>query len=361
MKTLARILGAARSAPQHGGKIMSENFKTIVIGTSLTELSDGVVRTAAAIARHTGATPWLVHAYLPPPYCGEMVDGSWVELQAKALHDALEQQAHRTGLAALPGYDAGQLRTLMGSPPWGLVGLARQVKADLLVVGAAEGGAFQRIVLGSTADGAIRKSPCPVLVVRSAAAFPPARVEVPVDLSPLSARAFRRGLSFLAAVGAGHAETEALLVLDPLEMEGSLYFTGEQIERFAGEELRRFVEANSQGRTVPRLARVRVGDPRDEIAAVLKSRQVDLAILGTHGRSGLDRLTMGSVAAEVLHQAPCNLLVVPPESGVEATEAAKERASDATPEPATNADWTYASDEAPVLAGGAGAVTMATR
>jgi nucleotide-binding universal stress UspA family protein len=39
---------------------------------------------------------------------------------------------------------------------------------------------------------------------------------------------------------------------------------------------------------------------------------VDLAVLGTHGRSGFDRFLVGSVAATVVRQARCSVLVVPP-------------------------------------------------
>jgi hypothetical protein len=46
-------------------------LKSIVIGTSLTETSDDVVRAGAAIARATGAIPWLVHAYSLPAFPSE--------------------------------------------------------------------------------------------------------------------------------------------------------------------------------------------------------------------------------------------------------------------------------------------------
>ena len=42
------------------------------------------------------------------------------------------------------------------------------------------------------------------------------------------------------------------------------------------------------------------------------ARAADLLVLGTHGRSGFDRLLLGSVTEEVLHKAPCPVLTVPP-------------------------------------------------
>jgi nucleotide-binding universal stress UspA family protein len=323
---------------------MSKDFKTIVIGTSLTELCDGVVRTGAAVARAAGASPWLVHAYMQPGYGSETLDGRWLELQAGSVREGLAKQALRTGLAELAGFKPEQLCSLIGSPAGQIADLARQVKADLIVVGAEEGGMLHRIFLGSTAAGVIRKAPCPVLAVRSEAAFPPTRVEVPVDLSPISAGAYRRGLSFLAEIGVALTDTEVLFVLNPFEVGGSIHFTPEQIERFAGEELRDFIHTNSHG-AAPHLGRIRTGYPRSEILDVLKQRQADLAILGTHGRTGLERLALGSVASEVMHQASCNLLLIPPEAGAAKEDTLREL-------PLKSADWTFVSDEVPVLAGG---------
>ena len=323
---------------------MSKNFKTIVIGTSLTELGDGVVRTGALMAKAAGASPWLVHAYSPMAYGTEMVDARLIEWQVESVREGLAQQARRTGLDSLAGFKPDQLVQRIGSPSREIVDLARQVKADLIVVGAEEGGVLHRMLLGSTAAGVIRKAPCPVLVVRSEAAFPPARVEIPVDLSPVSADAFRQGLRFLAEANIAFADTEVLFVLNPFEMGGSIHFTPEQIERFAGEELRHFMKVHSLG-GAPRLARIRTGYPREEILNVLKERQVDLAILGTHGRTGFERLTLGSVAAEVMHQAACNLLLIPPKVGAEKEDTPRAMPLD------QSADWTFVSDEDPVPAG----------
>lgn len=151
---------------------MSKSFKTIVIGTSLAGASDGVVRTAAAVARAAGASPWLVHVFPLPAYSSEVgpMDGAWIDRQTEDLGKALALQARRTGLADLPGFRPEHLLPIMGSPPREIVDLARQVKADLIVIGAEESGLLQRLLLGSTADGVIRKAPCPVLVARSGSA-----------------------------------------------------------------------------------------------------------------------------------------------------------------------------------------------
>lgn len=317
---------------------MSDTVITVVIGTALTPASDSVVRTGAAIARTVGATPWLLHGYMPTVSSPEL-DARWLEQQETALRAELANQARRTGLADLSGFRPDQLRLVLGSPAREIVELAHQVEAGLIILGATEGGALHRIFLGSTADSVIRKAPCPVLILRPECAFPPVRVEVPVDLSPISASCFRQGLSLLSQLGVPLTETEALFVLNPFEVGGSVHFSPAQIQRFATEELGRFLAASSPGE-IPRLARVYIGYPREVILATLKERRVDLAILGTHGRSGFERLTLGSVAAKVMHSANCNLLIVPPDASLRNQEL-------------RGADWEFVSDEEPVLAGDA--------
>jgi nucleotide-binding universal stress UspA family protein len=291
---------------------MFDTFKTIVIGTSLAESSDEIVRTAAFIARTTGATPWLIHVHAAPVSSTELfgaVEGSWLEDLEAAYHDRLTEQARRTGLSALPQLKPEQLVLGVSSTYGEIVDLARRVKADLIVLGSSEGGALHRLLVGSTVDGVIRQAPCPVLVVRSAVKFPPSRVSIPVDLSPLSANALRLGTGFLERLGMAMAGVEVLFVLNPLEVRGSLHFTPTEIESFAGEQLQTFLKLNGGG-ALP--SQVRTGYPAEEINAVLEERGADLVILGTHGRRGFERLMVGSVAFGVLHRAACNLLIVPP-------------------------------------------------
>jgi universal stress protein A len=55
---------------------------------------------------------------------------------------------------------------------------------------------------------------------------------------------------------------------------------------------------------------VMMGDAGPAIVATAKERQADLIVMGTHGRSGLSRLLMGSVAEAVLRHAPCPVLTI---------------------------------------------------
>jgi nucleotide-binding universal stress UspA family protein len=332
---------------------MSDTWKAIVIGTSLSEESDEIVRIGVSIAQATESLPWLVHVYTLPVFQPELgpLDEVWIEAYEEGLRARLALQAERTGLTSLPGFDRGQLRLALEQTAAGIVQLARQVDAELIVVGAADAadaadaghaGDPRPHGVGSTADGVVRDAPCPVLVVRSASTFPPTRVEIPVDLSPISANALRQGMDFLTELGVKLNETEALFVLSPWEVASSCHFTPEQIERFALSELHLFLE--SHGGDLLR-ARKQTGHPWEEILSVLGERNAELVILGTHGSQGYDRLLLGSVASGVMQGADCNLLVVPPDAALR-KETAREHG-----EQIFGGDWNFIFDDAPVPVG----------
>ncbi len=60
------------------------------------------------------------------------------------------------------------------------------------------------------------------------------------------------------------------------------------------------------------------GDPATEIARFAADAGIDVIVIGTHGRTGVDRLVIGSVAEKVMREAPCSVLVVKLARGVTA-------------------------------------------
>jgi len=66
----------------------------------------------------------------------------------------------------------------------------------------------------------------------------------------------------------------------------------------------------------------REGDPAAEIIRFAAEAGSDLIVMGTHGRTGLERLLLGSVAEKVMREASCSVLVVKLPKGIQATESA---------------------------------------
>jgi universal stress protein A len=61
---------------------------------------------------------------------------------------------------------------------------------------------------------------------------------------------------------------------------------------------------------VPMQVRAAVGKPAEEILRVAREEKVDLIVMGTHGRTGVRHLLLGSVAEEVTRHAPCPVFTV---------------------------------------------------
>jgi hypothetical protein len=77
--------------------------------------------------------------------------------------------------------------------------------------------------------------------------------------------------------------------------------------------------------------RAAVGHAASEIVRYAERENIDLVVLGTHGRTGLARVLMGSVADEVVRMAPCQVLTIGPR--VHATKEASAPMKVTSPEP----------------------------
>jgi nucleotide-binding universal stress UspA family protein len=310
-------------------------LRNILIGTSLSEESDHIVRMALALTHAAGASAHLVHAFTPPGSFGgfpaeyRLDDAEWIEAEKAVLRERIESQIRRASPAGLNRVH-GYLEE--GAPHRILARMAEELKPELIVVGAVEEHDRRLRPLGSTADRVVRQARCPVLVVRPDASFPPARILAPVDLSDLSGSVLRCGLDLMEQAGVLDAAAEALFVLGPAE--ASIHFSPDQITYLARQELKRFGEAQAPG--VPLERKVRSGMPWEQILLEAKETKADLILIGTHGGTAIERLLLGSVTSDVLREARCSVLVVPPETARSGLEELEMRRADA--------DWTWVSD-----------------
>jgi nucleotide-binding universal stress UspA family protein len=121
----------------------------------------------------------------------------------------------------------------------------------------------------------------------------------PTDFSERSGYAFRLACSLARDRGARLIVLHVMPV--PLVQEKRFY----QEEMSA--ELNRLRAPDSQIQVEHRLEQ---GDPATQILRIAQETGCDLVVMGTHGRTGLDRLLMGSVAEEVVRRAACPVVTV---------------------------------------------------
>jgi nucleotide-binding universal stress UspA family protein len=97
------------------------------------------------------------------------------------------------------------------------------------------------------------------------------------------------------------------------ERDGESTAIAAQLARAPG-KLREFVDSNCAGTTLKVVAHVRSGNPAQVILQTAADLNADLIVVGTHQRSGLGKLVLGSVGERVLREAHCPVLVAAPKS-----------------------------------------------
>ncbi len=297
-------------------------LRTVLVGTSLGDESDQVVRAGLAVARAAGSRVLLVHAIPEESRFAGLETGRGEDFTAALSSDSHEKLGRQIERLGIETSEIAGAEVVAGEPHRVLVEAARTAGADLIVVGATGSGPFAAELLGSTADRVLRKANCPVLLVRGELPIPPRRVLAPIDLTPLAADAYRCGLRLLGQIaGAAKIEVRAVHAVSffdalALKRQTAGEFSTEEAERVRGEELGRFVRENRSETPFELTTAVLPGEARFEILRDLIQHPADLVLLGTHGRGGLDRLMLGSVASTVARKAPCSVLLISPDTAL---------------------------------------------
>lgn len=136
------------------------------------------------------------------------------------------------------------------------------------------------------------------------------RILVAVDGSKYSEMALEQALSMakvcnsrLFAIGVTDVPSRFLGELEPRLKEKLANETRQILDQVR----KRIEQENISFEIIERMG----SQPHELIVQEAKDREIDLVILGTHGRTGLSKLIMGSVTQGVIGNAPCPVMVVP--------------------------------------------------
>lgn len=136
------------------------------------------------------------------------------------------------------------------------------------------------------------------------------KVLISVDEDPIAAHAAEVGMELARRI---HAQVALIHVIDPaLTLAPEAGLAADELAAAAKRDAARLVAAFRSRLQADdhALAFVPQGSPGSEIAKAAKEWQADLIVIGSHGRSGITRALVGSVAEAVMRQAPCPVLVV---------------------------------------------------
>jgi nucleotide-binding universal stress UspA family protein len=139
------------------------------------------------------------------------------------------------------------------------------------------------------------------------------KILVPVDFSESANQAVKFGIDLAKRYG---ASLELAYVYQPVAYalpEGYVLITPDQLNEILAEFQKQLAAAKAEALAAG-VAKVEAvvlqGYPIQEIVRRAQEQKVDLIVMGTHGRSGIPRVFLGSVAENVLSSSPCPVLVV---------------------------------------------------
>ena len=237
---------------------------------------------------------------------GEIVDV--LEREGEEIVREAAERADRRGVTTVT-------EVLQGEPYSTIVDYAGARDIDLVVMPTRGSRGLERLLLGSTTERVVRRSEVPVLTLRpdgGEITYPYRNVLVPTDGSDCATAAVDHALSIAsvcdATLHALNVIDESVIVGSPGGVLPANYL--DSLEQMGEEATDALAErAREQGVDVE--TAVERGRPGDGIRAYAGDHDVDLVVMGTHGRSGMERFLLGSTTEQVIRTGTCPVLAVP--------------------------------------------------
>lgn len=277
-------------------------LRRVLVATDFSSCAERALRRALSLPLARGAGVTLLHV-LPPG----------IPARARARADADAKRA----LEALAEHRAVTPEVRSGTPFVEILRRARELRAELIVLGRHGKRTIRDLFIGTTAERVIRKGRSETLVVSHRYEAPYRRPLIAVDLDEVA-----RGTLEFALRVVDPEETKSVRVVHAYNVpfEGLLTPIFSAKERSAQRRTRRdaanaklaaLVAPYDEGPFRLKLA-VRAGDARSVVLAEVARRAHDLLAVGSHGRSAAEHALVGSVAEWAIAAAPCDVLVTRP-------------------------------------------------
>lgn len=291
--------------------------RKILLATDLSARCDRALDRAAALADAWKAELLAVHALEQTDdfYTTDLERRlpSWRRPPDAALivEEQLRRDMHKAAATVSAVVEKGE-------PTEIILRIAKAHAADLIVTGIARDETLGRFGLGATVDRLLRRTRIPLLIVKQRVRAPYGNILVATDFSESSRHALRAAMAFFpdqrCSIFHAYDAPMASRMNDPARYQ-------EEYREVATSDCAAFLTGT--GISDERSRRfgliVEHGHPSHLIRQYVRDRGVDLVVLGTHGRSALFDILIGSTAKDILSSLFCDVLVVrDPRSRVEA-------------------------------------------
>ncbi|GAB3670509.1 universal stress protein [Halopiger thermotolerans] len=280
-------------------------FDTILVPVDGSECADVAVDYAADLARRYDATVYVA-TVIDVRFVSAAPQYDNLRSEANALVDSVANRLEASGVAT-----TSVVRT--SKPYQGVLMVAEEYGADLIVMGTHGRTGVDRYLLGSVTERVLRRSDVPVLTVRNheegGVSCPYDDVLVPTDGSEGAAAAYEPAID-LASTYDATLHSLSVIETNALGLETAPKGSDEGPDEAARTALETVETNASEASVTDVVTEITFGSPYEEILAYVREHDVDLVVMGTHGRSGIPRYLLGSVAEKLVRTAPVPLMTV---------------------------------------------------
>jgi len=205
--------------------------------------------------------------------------------------------------------DKAEIQTILeeGVIHEAIIDVADKRNCDLIIMGRRVLSRLERAFVGSFTAHVIRYSPIDVLVMPGKAVIAWDTILFATDGSKYSDIAMDRVLELASAHGSALKIVSVLGASDNLynELPGAVERMIEHAQENVDVVKRKAEEIGLDAETF-----IREGEPHEQIVKLVNELKADAVCMGSHGRTGLERILMGSVTEKVIEKAKCPVLVV---------------------------------------------------
>jgi len=275
---------------------------TILLATDCSEYSEGAVREAINMAKSCDSRLYVMSVAEINPEFMALAPLAIEEIE-KTIRGYLEKIM---GKAAQENVECEIIIREGEGPHSFIIEEAAKKQADLIVMGRRGRTGLSRVIMGSETARVIGHTSCKVLVVPRSSSIKWKSIIIATDGSKYSEAAARESIKMAKKCTGlpGQASTCSLLALAVIPE----YATEEETKTVTNAV--REIKQNAEKENLKAETSIQKGKPSEIIVKFAKEKNADIIVMGSHGRTGLQRLLMGSVTASVIGHTDRAVMVV---------------------------------------------------
>jgi nucleotide-binding universal stress UspA family protein len=269
-------------------------MEKLLLASDGSEFSEGAIREAINLAKTCGSKLYVISVAEEPDIrefaeSYPLVATEKLELAVRQHLESLKEMAEKEGVVC-------EITESRGPRPYKyIIDEAAKNNVEMIIMGRHGRTGITRIMMGSVTANVIGDAPCKVMVVPRFARINFEKILIPTDGSIFSELATREAISIAKRVGSS--------------LIGLSVYKRDENSKLAETSVGMVKEVAKKENIKVETLTLK-GEPYKVIVDTVEKKKAGLIVVGSHGRSGMERLLMGSVTERVIGHAGCPILVV---------------------------------------------------